>query len=237
MNAKIIDFETCRSSLPREQRNISGGLPAIPVMPETLLRMELCAHGRAVDLNTMTQVVLRDPGAVLQIVREAGQECVFGSDRPRRIEDCISALGVDACIAAVSRKTVSRAMNKPAIIRVWSHSVEIAKRCVLLADESINPCEAYLTGLLHELGSLPSLLEWRAEPILLSDPVAAGIRLADELCLPVCVAEYSAEVAHETETSRWKSMVQSAHEMSMLPVVVRALSDHREPWTSASVRL
>lgn len=236
LSGRVIEFGAGRSFCQQTQVNISSEHPAVPVMPETLLLMELCAQGNSADLNEMAQVVLGDPGATIQIMREAGQEWAFGDERPRRIEDYISALGVKACIEAVSRKTVSRNMNKPGIARVWAHSIEIAKRCRLMASGNMSPDAAYLTGLLHELGSLPTLLEWKADSAAMSEPVSVGLKLADEWYLPQCVGEYFAEVAHLSETCRWRPMVQRAHEMSCLPAATCNLVQKTELWAAASGR-
>jgi hypothetical protein len=237
LSGRVIEFEAGRSFHEQAQYNISSGLPVVPVMPETLLLMELCAQGNSVDLSEMAQVVSGDPGATLQIMREAGQECAFGDERPHRIEDYISALGAEACLEAASRKTVSRSMNKPAITWVWSHSIEIAKRCRLMAEVDMNPDEAYLTGLLHEIGSLPSILDWKANPVVSSDPLVAGLKLADLWCLPRCVAEYFAELANLSGTCRWSHMVMRAHEISSLPAANRPIVDSPETWAAASSRL
>lgn len=237
LSGKVIEFEAGRSFREQAQVNISGGLPVVPVMPETLLLMDLCSQGNSVDLSEMAQVVLGDPGATLQIMREAGQECAFGDDRPHRIEDYISALGAKACLEAASRKTVSRFMNKPAIAWVWSHSIEIAKRCRLMADSDMNPDEAYLTGLLHELGSLPAILDWKANPAVSSDPLVAGLKLTDLWCLPRCVTEYFAELAHLNGTCRWSHMVMRAHEISSLPAASCPIVNTPETWAAASSRL
>jgi hypothetical protein len=213
LSGKVIEFEARRGLREHTQIDISAGFSDVPVMPATLLLMELCGHGSSVDLNQMEQIVLSDPGAAIQILREAGQECALGWDRSIRIADCISALGAMACIEVAARKTVSRAMNKRAIARVWQHSIDIAKNCCLMARRDMNPDEAYLAGLLHELGSLPSLLEWNAESAAWRDPVTAGLKLAIEWNLPWCVAEYFSELAHLRGTCRWSHMVQRAHDM------------------------
>ena len=49
-------------------------LPAVPVMPETLLLLDLVAQEPTVDLRGMSQLVLDDMGATLQILRLAGRE-------------------------------------------------------------------------------------------------------------------------------------------------------------------
>jgi HD-like signal output (HDOD) protein len=186
-------------------------------MPGTLLLMDLGAQEQSVDLSEMTRVVLSDPGATIQILREAGREGSFGEERPSRIEDCISVLGVQACIEVVSRRTVSRATDKTAIMKTWSHAREIAEACRVMANEmleSVGPNEAYLTGLLHELGSLPAILGWQPAFAVSSDPVLAGLKIAEEWFLPQCVVDYFSELGKLKTTSVWTRIVQRAHEVT-----------------------
>ena len=214
---KVVEIGSRRSSCERGQIISPVNLPDVPVMPETLLLMDLGALEKPVDLREMAQVVLGDPGATIQILRLVGRERAFGEERAARIEDCISALGVLACVEAVSRRTVSRAKDKPAIVEAWSHAKEIAEGCKRIAVESaasIGPDEAYLTGLLHELGSLPAILDWGAAPIISSDPDLAGLKLAEEWFLPQCVVDYFSELGNRRASSRWTGIVQRAHEMT-----------------------
>jgi hypothetical protein len=186
-------------------------------MPETLLLIDLGAQEKPVDLEKMKQVVLGDLGATIQVLRLGGRERVFGEERPTRIEDCISALGVQACAEAVSRRTVSRAKDKPAITEAWSHAKEIAESCKLIAEKSagsIDPNEAYLTGLLHELGSLPAILDWEPVQKVSSDPDLAGLKLAEEWFLPQCVADYFSERGNLRTGGQWTGIIQRAHEIS-----------------------
>ena len=82
-------------------------LPAVPVLTETLLLLDLQAHQPSVDLNRFTRLILDDVGACLQILRLAGQE--YGDAQgPMRIEDCISDLGIDRCLEAMSAQVSAR---------------------------------------------------------------------------------------------------------------------------------
>ena len=110
---KVVEIGVGRRSCGRVQMCPFAALPDVPVMPGTLLLLDLGAQEERVDLHEMTRVVLSDPGATIQILRMVGRDRSFGEERPSRVEDCISVLGVQACLEAVSRRTVSRAMDKP----------------------------------------------------------------------------------------------------------------------------
>jgi hypothetical protein len=217
LNRKVFGIRAGQNFHFYQQISHAPELPDIPALPETLLMMELSAVGSAIDLRQITGVVLRDIGATIQIMRQAGAECCTSEEQCSRVEDCISMLGVETCIEAVSRQTVTRAMNKPAILKSWSHARVIAERCRRIAEEAdghMNPDEAYLTGLLHELGSLPFILEWEPKWRTPGDPTAAGFRLAKEWFLPTCVVEYFNELLYSKTVGGRTEIVQRAHDLS-----------------------
>jgi len=231
LSRKVVEIGSGRGSCERAQGNSPGDLPDVPVMPETLLLMDLSAQEESVDLEKMTLVVLSDPGATIQIFRLAARERAFGEERPNRMEDCISALGVQACVEAVSRRTISRAKDKPVIVQAWSHARETAENCKVIAEElaeNVGPNEAYLTGLLHELGSLPTILEWEPTAAVSSDPVFAGLKLAEEWFLPQCVVDYFSELLNLKAADQWTGILRQAHKMSESPTFGSPLDDKQE---------
>ncbi len=139
-------------------------LPDVPALPETLLQMELRLHDFSIDLHELSQLILSDVGATLQILRLAARECSSADGRPTRIEDCISHLGHEACLRVAGRRTVLSEARHRGVIEVWAHSREVAQLCRKLAGAdhgSIHPEEAYLVGLTHTLGALPAILGWQ----------------------------------------------------------------------------
>jgi hypothetical protein len=214
-SGNVIEFGARKDSHRSSRVNISFDPPHVPVMPETLLLMELSAHQRSIDLQQMTRIVLSDPGATIQIMRLAGQESSIGEERLTRIEDFISALGVQACIEGVSCRIANRSLNRPAIQQAWSHSKQIAERCKCIAEEpiaqAVSPNEAFLAGLLHEIGSFPILFEWESVLGLSGNPELAGLELAKAWQLPQCVCEYFSEPWHPSGTTPWYGIVERAH--------------------------
>ena len=138
-------------------------LPSVPVLAETLLKMEFEVHGSSTDLRRFSEAVLGDVGATLQILRLAGQEYGERIDRPVRLEDCISDLGPRACLNETARSSLLRNIRQPAASAFWGHSREVAQYFKLFATQSaagISTDQAYLTGLLHGVGALPAVLDW-----------------------------------------------------------------------------
>jgi HDOD domain-containing protein len=205
-------------------------LPDVPVLSETLLLMELKSRDRAVDLTEISQLVLGDLGAVIQIMRLAGSEDFSVESRPTRIEDCISGLGVQACIEAMSRQTIKRRNRPAAIVETWTHAQTVAENCRSLAEENIvavNPDEAFLVGLFHTIGSLPEVLGWEWTTPISSDPDLAGLRMADAWSLPQCVVDYFSEPQSLSKPGRWRDIVHRAHRQGSLRVREEALDERR----------
>jgi hypothetical protein len=240
LNKKVFEIGAWRNSSQQPQIDLARDLPDVPVMPETLLLMELSAHGRSIDLHEITQIVLGDLGATIQTLRLAGHEYPVAEGRPNRIEDCISALGVQACIEAASRRTLNRAMDKLSIRKAWSHAGEIAGNCKRIAEtmaRNVGPDEAYLNGLLHSLGSLPAILGWEPMYPVLKDPDLVGLRLAQAWSLPLCVVEYFRELRDLPSSGRWSGIVHGAHEELNLYSRECSSNERRSSRVSARGRL
>jgi hypothetical protein len=186
--------------------------PDIPVLPETMLFLDLLVQEPCINLREMSQLVLADLGATLQILRLAGREFGHAEGRPVRMEDCISDLGVQECLEVVSRKMLPRDDSQHEIAQLWAHAREIAHHARLIGEEmsDVNPEEAYLAGLLHIIGLLPPLLGWRKTGA--NDGLLVGLMLSKRWCLPHCVTELFSELHPIDYATRFQGIVRKAHE-------------------------
>jgi HD-like signal output (HDOD) protein len=213
-NQTVFDIQIRRDS-PTDRQPLrletSRDNPDIPVMPETLLLLDLLVQESCVDLRQMSELLLADLGATLQILRLAGREYGTTDDRPIRIADCISDLGLRPCLKAVSAQTIGRHEHKSEIAELWAHSREIANRSRLVAQDmpDIDPEEAYLVGLLHAIGLAPAALGWRDSGV--ADEALVGLKLAKRWSLPHCVMEFFSERQLPRYSNRWSTIVQEAH--------------------------
>lgn len=222
LNTHTFDLWTGSAVLPTELHIPPQPLddfPAIPVLPETLLRMELMSHEFSVDLQEISQLVLSDLGATLQILRRAAREFDDPADRPTRIEDCISALGVQACIRAAAQKPVLSNPRHRAVLEFWTHAGQVAQLCresvrreSVAANNTLQPDEAYLVGLTHALGSLPDLLGWERRPSGSQRRERAASRLAECWSLPLCVREFARAWDRSEWNNPWVGLVRIAHQ-------------------------
>lgn len=191
----------------------NGRLRDIPVLPATRLLIDLEVQEPSVDLSMVTQVILSDLGATLQIFKLAG--LVYGSADacPIRIADCISDLGLRECMTALSVPTAIRDDLRNGIADMWSHSREIALHAQLIAEDAqdVHPEEAYLVGLCHAIGRLPHLLGWDPQAARAINDAGLGVELARRWLLPRFVIESLHETQVDESSSPWPRILQTAH--------------------------
>ena len=206
-------------------------LPDVPVMPETLLLLDLKIQERCVDLSEVSQLVLADLGAVLQILRLAGREYGNAEGCPTRIEDCISDLGLQACFQAASAQTIPRDSRQRLIAKTWAHASEIARYSKLIAEETpdMNPDEAYLAGLLHVLGLLPSVLGWNTRESKAVDGALVGFCIAKRWSLPPYIVGLFSESSLSEDGTRWAGVVHMAHQRANRSSVNCSFEQHLRP--------
>lgn len=185
--------------------------PDLPILPETLLLLDLKTQDHWIDLVNISHVLLRDLGATAHILHLAGRDYADAKFRPFRMEDCIADLGLEACIEAVSTKIIRQDPKNEAIAALWTHSREIAEHASAIAEDmpGVDPAQAYLAGLMHAIDQLPSLLGWSGPLAELAADRSHGISLAEIWSLPSCVCELFSVPARTR--GPWSRIVRAAH--------------------------
>lgn len=224
----VLEFSLNRNGIAEQpfHSGIADDLPDIPALPETLFLMELKVRESSVDLRDISRLVLSDVGVTLQVFRMAARECGDGEYRPRRIEDCISTLGLEACLRAAAAAACGRSRLSTTVLELWSHSREMAEICKALAEEQIcalNAEEAYLVGLLHAIGTIPWVLGWNVANSGLKGKAGTAVKLARQWSLPHCVEQYFGESQFPGYESSWTELIRVAHRKAIAsPICIRS---------------
>lgn len=212
LKTDAIDIRTGRSSVFCFPADSLDDFPAIPVLWETLLLMELRSREFSVDLGEMSSLALCDVGATLQILRLAARESL-APEHSVRMEDCISGLGMQACLSVMGEQAVLTGIGHSEVPEIWAHAREVAQACraVAAADDGVHPEEAWLVGLLHGIGSLPRVLGWQGTDSGLSAAKRAAVLLAERWSLPPCVQEFCRAWDDDERDNRWIRVLRAAH--------------------------
>jgi hypothetical protein len=180
--------------------------------------MELVIRQRSVDLAQVSQLILSDLGATLQVLRKAGRENALGDGQTRRIEDCVAVLGLEGCLEALAMCPIARGPSFTSVYSAWNRARETAFITKFVAEKlalDVAAEDAYLVGLAHDIGDLPQVLEWGWMVQVSDDRDLAGLRIAEAWHLPQCIAQYfSDRLLGESQTeTQWTMMVDCALEL------------------------
>lgn len=225
LKQKVIGIGAARTATISRFSNpgVIRDLPDLPVFPDTLLKLELALRERPVELARISSLILADVGAAIQVMRLAIREW-DGGNHPDRIEDCICGLGLQACLDAISKRTIARCRRNQAVVSAWDHAGVIAWLSGLAAEEQGSAAtteEAKWVGLCHEIGSLPAVLGWSLDGRRSAGSEAAGLALAEAWCLPRCVVDYFSDRLAGNPRSPWTALVDQAHQRIGVEVACR----------------
>src|ERR1700733_7389101 len=187
-------------------------LDDVPVMSATVLGLEILLHEPCIDLRMASELVLSDVGATLQILRLIGSEYEFAIEQPCRMGDCLASLDAGTWFDAISARTFACDREHAAISALWNHCRLVAQYAQLVAEslDGISPEEAYLVGLLHEIGAIPKVLSWPSDGL---DRESATL-LAMEGSLPLFVLSAIQSMNDSCSSSSWKIVLTAAHELA-----------------------
>lgn len=204
-----------RYSVDAYVQSVADILPGLPILTTTRLQLELLLNDPVVDLRAVTEVILADVGATLQILRTVGREFSATDGRPDRIEDCIVSLSAARCHQVVCAPNDSDS-EAETYAEEWQfrrmraeHARELARH-----SDGVSPEEAYLVGLLHRLGTIPHLLGWNINLSTSDEDDALGVMLAFHWNLPDCVLSASRERHEDAETTKWREILDRADQMT-----------------------
>jgi HDOD domain len=204
-----------RLGLPQQKfsRNKTDLLDDVPVMQTTVLGLEMLLHEPCIDLGMASELVLSDVGATIHILRLVGREYEFAGELPSRMGDCLASLDAGTWFEAISARTFASGQENSAATALWNHSRLVAQYAQLVAEslEGISPADAYLVGLLHEIGSIPNALGWSKAG--LGETESAAL-FAMEGSLPFFVLNAIGSINNSYPSSMWKLILAEAHELA-----------------------
>ena len=185
----------------------------VPVMVGTVLGLELLLREPCLDLQMASEMVLSDFGATIQILVLVGKENDWAGGQPRRMGDCLASLDVGVWFDAISARTFPCDHKHLAMTEVWKHSRLVAQYAQLVAEslEGISADDAYLVGLLHEIGAITSVLGWANGKNGRRNQTAFW---AMERTLPLFVLAAMRSVNDPDTSSTWRLILSAAHELA-----------------------
>lgn len=134
----------------------------IPSPPEILLRLVRTVEDEQATMGELSTIVEQDPGLASRILSVANSPALRRGKELKDLETCLIALGTRLVRSLATCLSIQRLFDRDAkldrfaVADYWGHSLlvgEMARGVAELADYP-NPDEAYLSGLLHDIGEM-----------------------------------------------------------------------------------
>lgn len=134
----------------------------VPALPQVLLKLLQLTDDDAATMAEMAAVVERDPGLCTRLLTAANSPGLRRGRELRSVAHCLASLGtrlirsIATCLALQSMFDRRYDAVRPDLTDYWRHSIRVAETARELASACAypQPDEAYLGGLLHDIGEL-----------------------------------------------------------------------------------
>lgn len=138
----------------------------LPSLPEVALHINTALEQDDMDTTKMSQIIQMDPVIVARVVQVANGVLYGGGARCDTIYQAVSKIGLEG-VRTIVRGVVLRDLFMPNtesvtrfMAKFYEHSIRIGLICQELAENrpDFDPEQAFLAGLLHDIGVVPVLV-------------------------------------------------------------------------------
>lgn len=170
------------------QQTLNNGNFNLPVLPDLALQIGKAIDDPATDNNDIARLIQLDPALGTRIMSVVNSAAFAGVTTIRSLPQAVSRLGrqqvrnlVYSCIIKDLFQSESPVLTRQ-MQKLWSHSRKVGAIASVLARRTpgLDPDQALLAGLIHDIGSIPLLNAAQSTPGLLESPSLLE-RLVDEM--------------------------------------------------------
>lgn len=206
-----------------DDRKIDAALRRLPVNPQVVVETARVALDPNTDLADLETLAGRDPALAAGLLQAANSARFARRQALGTLRQAIVHLGTDESRRVLSAVALRGAFRAPGARPLWLHSLDTAAQAAELAGQvaGLDAREAFLAGLLHDLGRLLLLASTEAALQPYSELTAQGCPpVAVELAL--CGRDHADIGARALE--RW----------GIAASVVEAVRAHHQPYAGAA---
>ncbi|MCM0611065.1 HDOD domain-containing protein [Marinobacter sediminum] len=139
----------------------------LPSVPDVAWKVRRLVDREESTAEQVANAVSADPAIAAKLVRACNSPLYRGFSDVRNVREAVVRLGMRTTrqlVTVFSMREVFKTRQAPLqreMEKLWRHSREVAALCWVLADHAtrLNPEEALLAGLLHDIGVVPVLVQ------------------------------------------------------------------------------
>ncbi|MDH5368517.1 MAG: HDOD domain-containing protein [Gammaproteobacteria bacterium] len=169
----------------------------LPSMPDVFLEVKNIIDEPSSNLENIATIISRDPSLTARILKVANNALHIGNHEITNLQQAVSRMGLQLIKTLVTSHAITQMFNqpkgvfKPFFDELHKHSSEVSAHAYAIAKNysQINPDNALLAGLVHNIGYLPidkcieSFPELEDNPELLIDVMGKVHTQVGELIL------------------------------------------------------
>ncbi|HUA63850.1 MAG TPA: HDOD domain-containing protein [Verrucomicrobiae bacterium] len=128
----------------------------VPVFPQAAVRTLEAIRSPSVSLPQVVDAARRDPATAGCIMHLANSALYSERGEVSTLQMAVARIGFVIACKVVATLAMRPLLSIPKLEGLWPHSIEVADLAEQLAERSgaIDPGEAYLAGLLHDVGRI-----------------------------------------------------------------------------------
>lgn len=168
---------------------LSKGQVKLPAFPEVAMRIKSALEDPDMSTQQIAKLVVSDPVFSARLLKVANSAALNTSGKQiKEIPAAITRMGFKMAHSIAVSIAMDQVMNEPSsdlateFQKLWQHSVTVAALCYVITKKQarhpsvrqskINPDEAMLAGLMHDIGKTYILSRAESYPQLIADPTA-----------------------------------------------------------------
>jgi len=152
----------------------------LPTLPEVALRVRDVVDDEESTVGDVTRVIATDAALSARIIQVANSPLMRASRAIEELDSAVGRLGMtlvrDLATSVVMQQMFQATsdVTDRKLREVWEHSTAVAAIAHVLAAQftRLQPQQAMLAGLIHDIGKLPILTKAEDHPDLLADEAA-----------------------------------------------------------------
>jgi len=135
----------------------------LPTLPQLAFKINKVVGDHKANSKAIAKMIAADPALSARLLRVANSPIYRSARKIENLQMAITLMGTDRIRKIVTSflmkglfRSKQKALNER-MLQIWNHSAHVAAISYILAERSgkIDPDEAMLAGLLHDIGKLP----------------------------------------------------------------------------------
>ena len=149
----------------------------LPSLPDVAVRIHGLIESDSANAETIAHAVNSDPAIAAKLLKTANSPLYRGASSFESTQAAIVRLGLSTTrqlVTTFAMRSVFQSDNpilNEHMNRIWRHSIDVASLCYVLArlNRGLNPEQALLAGLLHDVGNIAIIAYAESHPYMLAN--------------------------------------------------------------------